>query len=74
MDFCNFFYSTLIIPNVMRIRGRHPYREEESLSSAGLEEFLPLVCIAHGEGDRVDTVLELGSDSTRPPLQLEREE
>ncbi len=37
-----------------------PYREEESLSSTGLEELLPLVSVPHREGDGVDVVLELG--------------
>ena len=47
-----------------------PYREEESLSSAGLEELLPLVGVPHGEGDRVDSVLELSGDGARPLVQL----
>lgn len=37
-----------------------PYREEESLSSTGLEELLPLISVAHREGDGVDLVLEPG--------------
>lgn len=48
-----------------------PYGEEESLSSAGLEELLPLVGVPHGEGDWVDSVLELGGDGARPLIQLE---
>lgn len=48
-----------------------PYGEEESLSGAGLEELLPLVCVAHGEGDGVDGVLELSRDGAGPPVQLE---
>lgn len=47
-----------------------PYGEEESLSSAGLEELLPLVGVPHGEGDGVDGVLEPRRDGTRPLLQL----
>lgn len=48
-----------------------PYGEEESLSSTGLEELLPLVSIPHREGDGVDSVLELGRDGARPLVQLE---
>lgn len=51
-----------------------PYREKESLSSAGLEEFLPLVSVPHREGDGVDVVLELGSNGARPQLQLEEKQ
>lgn len=39
---------------------RRAYRKKESLSGAGLEELLPLVSVAHGEGDGVDAILELG--------------
>lgn len=48
-----------------------PYREEEPLSGAGLEELLPLVGVPHGEGDGVDPVLELGRDGARPLVQLQ---
>lgn len=48
-----------------------PYRKEEPLSSAGLEELLPLFCVPHREGDGVDGVLEPGGDEARPPIQLE---
>lgn len=37
-----------------------PYRKEEPLGSTGLEQLLPLFCVAHGEGDGVDAVLEPG--------------
>lgn len=37
-----------------------PYREEEPLSSTGLEQLLPLFCVAHGEADGVDGVQEPG--------------
>lgn len=47
-----------------------PYGEEESLSSAGLEELLPLVSVPHGEGDGVDGVLEPRRDGARPLVQL----
>lgn len=47
------------------------YGEEESLSSTGLEELLPLVGVPHGEGDGVDPVLELGGDGAGPLVQLE---
>lgn len=47
------------------------YRQKESLSSAGLEEFLPLVSVPHREGDGVDDVLELGRDRAGPLVQLE---
>lgn len=47
------------------------YGEEESLSGTGLEELLPLVSVAHREGDGVNPVLELGCDDARPLLQLE---
>lgn len=46
------------------------YGEEEPLSSAGLEELLPLVSVSHREGDGVDSVLELGCDRARPLVQL----
>lgn len=36
------------------------YWEKEPLSSTGLEQLLPLFCVAHREGDGVDVVLELG--------------
>lgn len=39
---------------------QQPYGEEEPLSSTGLEELLPLVGVPHGEGDGVDSVVELG--------------
>ena len=47
-----------------------PYREEKPLSSTGLEQLLPLFLVAHGEGDWVDLVLELGCDGPRPLAQL----
>lgn len=47
-----------------------PYREEESLSSTGLEELLPFLSIPHREGDGVDAVLELRWNGARPLLQL----
>lgn len=43
-----------------RVEKLQPYREEEPLSSTGLEQLLPLLCVAHGEGDGVDGVLEPG--------------
>lgn len=42
------------------------YREKQPLGSTRLEKLLPLLCIPHGEGDWIDTVLELGRDCTRP--------
>lgn len=47
-----------------------PYGKEESLSSAGLEELLPLVGVPHGEGDGVDGVVEPCGDGARPLVQL----
>lgn len=48
-----------------------PYREEESLSGAGLEELLPFLSVPHREGDGVDGVLEVGRGGARPLVQLE---
>lgn len=56
------------------VKTLQPYREEEPLSSAGLEELLPLFCVPHGEGDGVDVVLEPGCDEARPLIQLEAKE
>lgn len=47
-----------------------PYWEEEPLGGTGLEQLLPLVRVAHGEGDGVDVVLELGRHGGRPAAQL----
>lgn len=68
-----FFFSAPvndIMHSEREIKCSQPYGEEESLRGARLEELLPLVGVAHREGDWVDGELELGRDGARPLGEL----
>lgn len=55
-----------IMHSEREIKCLQPYGQEESLRGTRLEELLPLVGVAHREGDWVDGELELCQYGARP--------